>query len=122
MTIHTNFFLAILSLMLAQSALSQTDLSAAQMAAYQDKLMFEALNLTEEQQAGVSRINLKYSKKQKALMDEPGSMFGKIGDIKRIKKAKNAELEAVLTAAQFEKYEDDIAPKIKSYMKANMKS
>jgi len=107
--------------MIIQFLSSQENLTAKEMADYQNKLMIKELNLNESQQKTVSEINLKYAIKQKALIEKEGSMFGKIGDMKKIKKDKYAQLEKVLTKEQLEKYEDDLEPKIRKYMRKNMK-
>ena len=91
------------------------------MADYQNDLMTKELQLNEDQQKTVAEINLRYSKQQKALIDKKGSMFGKIGDMKKIKKNKNEELSQVLTEEQFEKYEDDLESQIRKYLKSKMK-
>ncbi|WP_422107552.1 hypothetical protein [Winogradskyella sp.] len=113
------FFTAV-TLLILQFSLAQTSLTAKDMADYQNKLMIAELNLTEVQTEAVEEINLKYAIQQKALIDKEGSMFGKMGDMKKIKKEKNAELEKVLTEAQLEKYEDDLEPKIRKYLRKNM--
>ena len=112
----------VIVLFTAQFSFAQNNgLTAEQIATYQNNMMTEELDLTENQIDKVSTINMKYSEKQKALMEEEGSMFGKIGRMKDIKKDKDAELEDVLTEAQFEKYKDDVEPKIRSFMRKNMK-
>ncbi len=107
--------------LIVQFSFGQSQMTAKEMADYQDKLMVEELDLTEEQQKSVKEINLRYAIKQKTLIEKEGSMFGKIGDMKKVKKNKNAELEKVLTESQFEKYEDDLEPKIRKYIKSKMK-
>lgn len=107
--------------MIVQLSFSQEGLSPGQIADYQNELMFKELDLTEEQQTKVSKINLKYAPRQKTLMEKEGSMFSKIGDIKKIKKEKDTELKGVMTEVQFEKFKDEVEPKIRSYMKKNMK-
>ncbi|WP_299364122.1 hypothetical protein [Winogradskyella sp.] len=114
------FFTAV-ALLILQFSFAQEPLTAEEMADYQNKLMIDELNLTEAQKKPVEEINLKYAIKQKALIEKEGSMFGKIGDMKKIKKEKSSELEKVLTEEQLDKYEDDLEPKIRKYMKKKMK-
>ena len=116
----TSFF-TVVTLLIFQFSMAQESLTAKEMADYQNELMAKELNLTEEQKKSVEQINLKYAIKQKALIDKEGSMFGKMGDMKKIKKNKNAELEKVLTEEQLEKYEDDLEPEIRKYLRKKMK-
>ncbi len=109
-----------LLLIIGQLAFSQENLSAEEIADYQNNLMTEELELTEVQQERVSEINKRYAIEQKSLIEQEGSMFGKMGEMKKIKREKNSELETVLTKEQFEKYEDDLAPQIRNYMRKNM--
>ncbi len=95
-------------------------LSAQEIADYQHNLMVQELKLTEEQENVLKPINLSFAKKQKNLMEEEGSMFGKIGDFKRMKKEKNTELEAILTKEQMKKYRNEVEPKIRKFMRKQM--
>ncbi len=106
-------------LMSTLSLVSQQDLSVEEIVSYQNKAMAK-LEMTPKQTEQVSAINLTYATKQMALMDEEGSMFGKFGRMKKLGKAKNAELEKVLTEEQYERYEDDIEPQIRKHFRAKM--
>lgn len=106
--------------MISNLAFSQIKLTANEIATYQDSVMQKELHLKETLIEPLKKINLKYAEKQKALMDKKGSMFGKIGDMRNLKKSKNTELKAILTKAQFEKYEDDVEPVIRKYMRKQM--
>lgn len=108
------------SVLLAQIAIAQ-NMDPKEMAAYQDKIMFERLDLSEQQQEQITEHNVKFSEKQAALMNREGSMFGKMGDIKKIKKERSAELKKILSKEQLEIFEDEIAPEIRSYMRSKMK-
>ncbi|MEL6484646.1 MAG: hypothetical protein AAFP96_07345, partial [Bacteroidota bacterium] len=65
------------------------------MAKYQTDLMVKELDLSEVQEEKVTKLNEKYSVKMADLMNREGSMLGKMGEMKSIKKEKNAELEKV---------------------------
>ncbi|AWX44380.1 hypothetical protein HME9304_01380 [Flagellimonas maritima] len=115
----TNYVALALFLILIQSVNAQkTD--AEEMAAYQTKTMTAELNLSEEQKPKVAAINTKYAEESANLINADGSMFGKMGDMKAINKRKNAELEKVLNERQMEKYEDDLAPKMRKHMRKHM--
>ena len=90
------------------------------MAQYQNQVMSEELNLNEEQQVQIEELNFKYSKKQADLMNSEGSMFGKMGDMKKIRKEKTQELEQILTEEQMKKFEDDVEPKMRKEMRKKM--
>ncbi|WP_299433499.1 hypothetical protein [uncultured Aquimarina sp.] len=103
------------------SALAQQKMNALEMANYQTKTMVIELELDKDQTKEIESINLKYSEKIVVLMEANGSMFGKMGDMKRIKQNKSNELEKVLTPVQLEKYEDDVAPNMRKHMRKHMK-
>ena len=90
------------------------------MADNQTQMMTEALDLNEEQKEQVASLNLKYSEKQAALLNQKGSMFSKMGDMKKINKEKNTELELVLTAEQMEKYKEEVQPEMRNQMRKRM--
>ncbi len=87
---------------------------------YQNELMKTELNLTETQEQSVAEINTRYAEKILEIRGRPGGMFSKVGDFKETQKAKSAELEAVLTKEQFEKYEDELLPKMRKQMRSKM--
>ncbi|MEM1258717.1 MAG: hypothetical protein AAGH81_09315 [Bacteroidota bacterium] len=97
-------------------------MKAQEMADYQTETMIEQLGLSEEQQDKIAELNLKYSKRQAALMNQEGSMFSKMGDMKQIAGDKKAELEKVLSRAQMKKFEDEVAPKMRKEMRKKMRS
>ncbi|TAI47197.1 hypothetical protein [Flagellimonas allohymeniacidonis] len=90
------------------------------MADNQTQMMTEALILSEEQEEQVAELNLKYSERQAILLNQKGSMFSKMGDMKKIAKEKNAELELVLTAEQMKKYKEEVQPKMRNQMRKRM--
>lgn len=102
------------------SASAQKKPDPQKMAQYQNEVMGEELELDEEQLAKVEEVNFKYSKKQAEVIGREGSMFSKIGDMKKIRKAKNAELEKILTKEQMEEFEDEIEPKMRKTMRKKM--
>ena len=118
-TISKSLLLATVFL-LSISTFGQKKMDANEMAEYQNNLMKSELNLNSEQLAKVEQLNAKYSVKTADLMNKEGSMFGKIGDMKKIKKAKNEELAKILTEEQMEKFEDELEPKIRKTMRKKM--
>ncbi|MGV6831164.1 MAG: hypothetical protein ACWA5P_06345 [bacterium] len=116
----TKFITALILLGLVKLSFGQQNLTTNQIADFQQKIMMEELNLTQEQKVALEPINLKFAEKQKELIDREGSMLGKIGDFKKLKKEKNSELKKILTQEQMEKYKDEVEPKIKKYMRKNM--
>ena len=69
------------------------------------KMMQSELSLDEKATTAVSDINLEYAKEAQALMDSSGTKFGKIMTFRNNAKAKDAELEGVLTPEQYSLYE-----------------
>ncbi|MEM8847144.1 MAG: hypothetical protein AAGD17_08595 [Bacteroidota bacterium] len=118
-TISKSLLLAA-TFLLSISTFGQKKMDANEMAEYQNNLMKSELNLNSEQLAKVEELNAKYSVKTADLMNKEGSMFGKIGDMKKIKKAKNEELAKILTEEQMEKFEDELEPKIRKTMRKKM--
>ena len=106
--------------MLSLSASGQVKMNAMEMAEYQNNLMKSELHLDTAQFEKVEELNLRYSKKTAELLNKEGSMFGKIGDMKKIKKAKYAELEQILTKEQMEVYEDEVEPQIRKTLRKKM--
>ncbi|MDJ0645224.1 MAG: hypothetical protein QNJ57_04490 [Flavobacteriaceae bacterium] len=107
-------------LLTTQFALGQSPEKTKELAAYQDKVLFEAFNLTEQQKESVSAINLKFTEKQSELMGQEGSKFSKFGKMKQLKKEKNEALKAILSQEQFEACEKDIAPRLRKEMRKKM--
>lgn len=99
---------------------AQKKMDAQEMAQYQNDVMSKELNLNPEQLEKIEEVNFRYSKRQAELMNREGSMFGKIGDMKKIRKEKNAELGQVLSKEQMKEYEDEVEPKIRKNMREKM--
>ena len=116
----TKFLIATALLIFSAMTFAQKKLDPQKMADYQTNLMQTEMNLSSEQLEKVDELNLKYSKQQADLMNKEGSMFSKIGDMKKIKKAKNQELEKLLSEEQMEFYEDELEPKIRKTMRQKM--
>ena len=116
----TKFPVLVAFALIAISAIGQNKVNADEMAEYQTHLMKSELGLDEEQQLKVEELNIKYSKKMADLMNSEGSMFGKMGDMKKIKKAKNGELEKILSENQMELFEDELEPQIRKRMRKKM--
>ncbi|WP_299248431.1 hypothetical protein [uncultured Aquimarina sp.] len=116
-----NILTVIIILFCNANSFAQQKMNVTEMSEYQTYQMIKELSLTKEQTEKVEIINLKYTEKMVVLMEAEGSMFGKIGEMNEIKKGKSAELEKVLSQEQLEKYEDDVAPKIKKHLRKNMK-
>lgn len=113
--------IVILFILVSLNVFTQEKPTTDQIVNYQNTLITKNLDLSEEQQKTVSKINVKYAEKQKEIMEKEGSMFSKIGDIKKLKKDKTKELQNVLNKEQFKIYEDKIAPQIKNYMRKHLK-
>lgn len=114
--------LILITMMLFTSLQTMAQLTPEEAADYQNDVMEKELNLTEEQKEAVGILNLEFSKKQMDLINAPGSMFGKIGDMRKIKSEKTDLLSKILTKEQMKKYEDDIEPALRKYMRSKMKS
>lgn len=114
----TKLFMAIV--LLSVQLIMGQKMDAKEMANYQTNLMMERLELNQEQKEKVKEHNLKFSEKQAALMNKEGSMFGKMGDMKKIKKERNAELGTILDKEQMEVFEDEIEPEIRKHMRKKM--
>ncbi|MGB5817945.1 MAG: hypothetical protein WBG90_00575 [Saonia sp.] len=98
----------------------QTKMNPQEMADYQTDIMVKELPLNETKREDVAKINIKYAEKIVVLMEADGSMFGKIGEMKGIKKSKHAELEKILSEAQMEKLKDELEPKFRKHFKKQM--
>lgn len=68
-------------------------------------MMQSELSLDEKATTAVSDINLKYAKETQALLDSSGTQFGRIMTFRKNAKAKDVELEGVLTPEQYSLYE-----------------
>ena len=94
---------------------------AIQMAKKSDELMKEYLNLTQDQIPVLSKMNLEFSQKMLTLYEKPGSMFGKMGDMKKIGKDRKAALEKVLTPEQAKLFKNKLEGKMRKEMKKILK-
>ena len=102
----------------AQKATPEQQLKkATELTQTSDKIMKESLKLTEEQVPLVSEINMDFSKKMVALFAKTGSKFGKIGDMKKNVKDRDAKFKKVLTKDQMELFEDEVSDKIRKEMR-----
>jgi len=82
-------------------------MSAEEMAKKQTERMEQKLSLTSEQKAKVEAINLKYAKQQQAeFQKKEAERKAKIAEMEKIRNEKNTELKAVLTADQYNKYQE----------------
>ncbi len=120
MHMKTKFSILVALMLISLSVIGQNKMDANKMAEYQTSLMKSELNLDKEQQDKVEELNIKYSKKMADLMNREGSMFGKMGEMKKIKKAKNGELEKILSDDQMELFEDELEPQIRKTMRKRM--
>ena len=120
MLMKSKLSILVVVMLISLSAIGQNKMDANKMAEYQTSLMKSELNLDKEQQDKVEELNIKYSKKMADLMNREGSMFGKMGEMKKIKKAKNAELEKILSDDQMELFEDELEPQIRKTMRKRM--
>ncbi len=113
-------FIVLLSLSYL-TTLAQKKATITEMVHYQTQTMTQELDLNKEQIGKVDSINIKYTEKTVILIEADGSMFGKMGKMKTLQKSKNSELENVLTEEQFERYENNVQPRIRKYMRKNMR-
>ncbi len=120
MLMKSKLSILVVVMLISLSAIGQNKMDANKMAEYQTSLMKSELNLDKEQQDKVEELNIKYSKKMADLMNREGSMFGKMGEMKKIKKAKNGELEKILSDDQMELFEDELEPQIRKTMRKRM--
>lgn len=116
-----NILVIILFLGSMSTIIGQEKINALEIADYQNKKMIRILELDDDQTIRTKEINLKYAEKITALIASEGSMFGKIGEMRKIKKLKNEELKKVLSAKQIRVYEEDLEPKFREHFKKQMK-
>ena len=100
-----------------ETASKEVPKKALEMAKKSDELMKESLNLTEDQIPVISKMNLEFSHKMLVLYEKPGSMFGKMGDMKKIGKDRKAALEKVLTPDQAKLFKKKLEGKMRKEMK-----
>lgn len=97
-------FLTGTNLILAQSQTTQlTDEQKEELAENMEKY-FEALNLSEEQKTEFEAITKKYAVQLKEVRDGGGSRMQKYRKVKSIRKARNSEMEELLSKDQYEIY------------------
>lgn len=75
-------------------------------AALQTRFMQSQLGLTAETTAQVQSINQKYAEKSEPVLKGSSNSISKMLDMKEIQEQKEADLRTVLTAAQFEAYQN----------------
>jgi hypothetical protein len=117
MTFNTNIFRATTSLLglviLLHAGLAQADdmdyllhTTPTERAASQTHFMQSQLGLTTETTAQVQLINQKYAEKVEPVIKGSSNRISKMLDMKEIQEQKEAELQKVLTATQFEAYQN----------------
>jgi hypothetical protein len=77
-----------------------------QRAKIQTDLMKSKLGLTADQTPKIAAINLKYARQMDPIIKSSERPFAKFRQMREISSAKEAELQQVLTPAQFQKYLD----------------
>ena len=106
----THTIILLVSLLLAGTALAQSELeelqhtSPQQRANAQTAFMKQKLNLTSEQEPKVAAINLKYAKEIDPILKGPEGEFRKALQIRRLEDEKENELKGVLTPGQFQTF------------------
>ncbi len=101
---------------------AQSKMSADEMALKQTEEMTKVLELDEEQSKKIYEINLGHSNQLKEIMDRPGSMMNKMGDVREIRSQKDRELEDVLSEDQMKLYKNEVEPKMRKRMRKDMKN
>ena len=89
-----------------------------QRAGFQSKYMTEHLGLPAEVAAKVQAINLKYARQMDPIIKGTGGKLEKMQKGRSVLAARDAELQAVLTADQYQKY-DDIKDDMKSALESS---
>ena len=106
-TVKTTFFLVLVSILTlnvsAQKDRDRKPLGAEEQAAKHTEWMTQKLDLNETQQVEVKALHLKYIEKMKDLRN--GENKDKI-ELQNWRKEKQAELKEILTAEQWEKYQN----------------
>ena len=116
----SNYLLAIIMLLPAANLSAQKLGDAAERSAKLTEWMRINLTLTDEQLPTVSDINLKYAKKMDALQTNSLPKSEKLKQITDNDKAKDKELQNVLTNTQFQTYLSK-KQEIKKKFKENLK-
>ncbi len=110
----------VITLFTATLVTGQEALNASEIASYQTSEMKTVLNLGEEQFEKVAAINQEFTEKQVALVNEEGSMLGKMGRMRKIIKNKNEALEKILNGSQMTTYEDELLPVFRKHFRSKM--
>jgi LTXXQ motif family protein len=75
-----------------------------QRAKIQTDMMKTKLTLTPEQTSAIGAINEKYAKQMEPIIKGTEGPFAKMRQMRQVSQAKEAELKAALSPAQFQKY------------------
>ena len=67
--------------------------------------MAEKMELTPEERTKVEAINQKYADQMQPVLEGQMGLLARMGEVKKLEEAKDGELKAVLTPAQFQTYE-----------------
>jgi hypothetical protein len=82
----------------------------------QTKFMAEKMQLTPEERTKVEAINQKYADQMQPVLEGQMGPFARMREVKKLEEAKDGELKAVLTPAQYQTYEaskDEMKERIK---------
>ncbi|MGH7788482.1 MAG: hypothetical protein ACRERC_16550 [Candidatus Binatia bacterium] len=123
MTSHpTRFALATLAVLLLAVAAGAADgvdnlknTTPAQRAAVQDALMQDMFSPTADQQAALAALNLKYAEKMEPLIKGDDGFFARMRGMKAVNEEKEAEMQKLLTPAQWTQYLDGKADMRKKF-------
>ena len=69
------------------------------------KFMAEKMQLTPEERTKVEAINQKYADQMQPVLVGQMGPFARMREVKKLQEAKDGELKAVLTPAQYQTYE-----------------
>lgn len=97
------FFVSTTTTFAQDKAADLTEEQKEQMAKNMEEFI-TSLNLTEEQKPEFEAITKKYAGQMQEVKEEGGSKMSKYKKVKSIKKNRNAEMEKLLTAEQYEIY------------------
>lgn len=89
-----------------------------QRAGFQSQYMTEHLGLPTEAAAKVQAINLKYARQMDPIIKGAGGKLEKMQKGRSVLAARDAELQAVLTPDQYQKY-DDLKDDMKSALESS---
>ncbi len=100
----------------------QEKMDAIQIAGYQTQIMTKELKLDNNQIKNIEVINLKYAEKIVPIMQSEGSMFSRMGVMRKNNNLKKEELKTVLSAEQMKKYEKEVQPMIRKQLRNQRES